>query len=146
VRSRETKLDPSGTIVGGVAANVVAFGLAATVGVHAGLVPEHLREAPQLGALFALATGMLLAVAVWVALRPGDWRAVRAGQGLIAGLLVAYLASRTVGIPVFQPEVEHVDVLGVSTKAIEILALLCAFRLGRTLGGRRSPLIQEVSR
>jgi hypothetical protein len=132
--------------MGGVAANVVAFGLAATAGVHAGLVPEHLREAPQLGALFVLATGMPLAVAAWVAIRPADWRAFRSAQFLITGLVVAYLASCTVGIPVFQPEVEHVDVLGVSTKAIEILALLCAFRLGRTPGGRRSPLIQEVPR
>ncbi|HET6745919.1 MAG TPA: hypothetical protein VFH90_08760 [Candidatus Limnocylindria bacterium] len=146
MRSRDTKLDPSGTIMGGVAANVVAFGLAATAGVHAGLVPEHLREAPQLGALFVLATALPLAVAAWVAIRPADWRAFRSAQFLITGLVVAYLASCTVGIPVFQPEVEHVDVLGVSTKAIEILALLCAFRLGRTPGGRRSPLIQEVPR
>ena len=93
-----------------------------------------------------LATGLLLAVAVWLALRPGDWRAVRAGQVLIAGVLVAYLASRTVGIPLFQPEVEPLDVLGVSTKAVEVLVLLCALRLGRTVGGRRSPLTQEVAR
>ena len=146
MRSSETKATDTGRTRSGLAANLIGLGLAASAGVHAGLVPEHLREAPQLGALFVLATGMLLAVAVWVALRPGDWRAVRAGQVLIAGLLVAYLASRTVGIPVFQPEVEHVDVLGVSTKAVELLVLLCAFRLGRTLGGRRSPLIQEVPR
>jgi hypothetical protein len=95
---------------------------------------------------FVLATGLLLAVAGWVALCPGDWRAARAGQVLIAGLLVAYLASRTVGIPVFQPEVEHLDALGVSTKVLEVLVLLYALRLGRTLGGRRSSLTQEVAR
>lgn len=93
-----------------------------------------------------LATALLLAVAGWLALRPRDWRAVRAGQVLIAGVLIGYLASRTVGIPVFQPEVEHLDVLGVSTKAVEVLVLLCALGLGRTLGGRRSPLTQEVAR
>jgi len=146
VRSSEAKLDPSGTITGGVAANVVAFGLAATAGVHAGLVPEHLREAPQLGSLFVLATGLPLAVAAWVAIHPADRRAFRSAQLLIASLIVAYVASRTVGIPVFQPEVERVDALGVSTKAVEALALLCAFRLGRTPGGPRSPLIQEVPR
>ena len=129
-----------------MAANLVASGLAASAGVHAGLVPEHLRETPQLGVSFVLATGLLLAVAGWVALRPGDRRAVRAGQVLIASVLVAYLASRTVGVPVFQPEVEHLDPLGVSTKAVEMLAFLCALRLGRTLGGRRSPLTQEVAR
>jgi hypothetical protein len=117
-----------------------------SAGVHAGLVPEHLREAPQIGVSFVLATGLLLAVAAAVAIRPDDRRAVRAAQVLIAGLLVAYLASRTVGIPVFQPEVERVDALGVSTKVVEMLALLCALRLGRTLGGRGSPLIQEVAR
>ena len=92
MRSSETRLGLSGKITG-VAANVVAFGLAA-----------------------------------------------------ITGLVVAYLASCTVGVPVFQPEVEHVDALGVSTKAVEILALLCALRLGRMPGGLGSPLIQEVPR
>jgi hypothetical protein len=146
VRSSDTKLEPSGRITSRLAANLVAVGLAASAGVHAGLVPEHLREAPQVGVSFGLATGLLLAVAAVVATRPDDWRALRAAQCLIAGLLVAYLASRTVGIPVFQPEVEHVDALGVSTKAVEVLALLCALRLGRTMGGPRSPLSQEVAR
>jgi hypothetical protein len=146
VRSSETKPDRSGAIAGGVSANVVAFGLAATAGVHAGLVPEHLRQAPQLGALLVLAAGLPLVVAAWVALRPADWRAFRSAQFLITGLVLAYVASRTFGIPVLQPEVEHVDALGVATKAIETLVLLCAFRLGRTSGGRRSPLIKEVAR
>ena len=128
------------------AANLVALGLAASAGVHAGLVPEHLHETPQAGLSFGLAGGLLLAVAGWLALRPRDRRAVRVGQILIAGSLVAYLASRTVGIPIFQPEVEHPDALGVSTKAVEVLVLLCALRLGRTLGGRRSSLTQEVAR
>ena len=122
------------------------MGLAVSAGVHAGLVPEHLREAPQIGVSFVLATGLLLAVAAAIAIRPDDRRAVRAAQVLIAGLLIAYLASRTTGIPVFQPEVERVDTLGVSTKAVEALALLCALRLGRTPGDPRSPLIQEVAR
>jgi hypothetical protein len=121
VRPSETRLDPSGSITSG--ANLVALALAAS-----------------------LATALLLAVAAAVAVRPDDRRAVRAAQCLIAGLLVAYLASRTVGIPIFRPEVERADALGVSTKAVEVLALLCALRLGRTLGGPRSPLIQEVAR
>jgi hypothetical protein len=144
VRSSETT--QTDRTAGGLAANLVALGLAASAGVHAGLVPGHLRETPQLAVSFVLATGLLLAVAGWVALCPGDWRAVLAGQALIAGLLVAYLASRTVGIPVSQPEVEDLDALGVSTKAVEVLVLLCALRLGRTLGGRRSSLTQEVAR
>ena len=93
-----------------------------------------------------LATGLLLAVAAAIAVRPDERRAVRAAQVLIAGLLIAYLASRTIGIPVFQPEVERVDALGASTKAVEVFALLCALRLGRTPGDPRSPLIQEVAR
>jgi hypothetical protein len=121
VRPSETRLDPSGSITSG--ANLVALALAAS-----------------------LATALLLAVAAAVAVRPDDRRAVRAARCLIAGLLVAYLASRTVGIPIFRPEVERADALGVSTKAVEVLALLCALRLGRTLGGPRSPLIQEVAR
>jgi hypothetical protein len=145
VRSSETEATENDGIGSGLAANVVALGLAASAGVHAGLVPEHLRETPQAGMSFALAGGLLLAVAAWLAHRPRDWRAVRVGQVLIAGSLVAYLSSRTVGIPVLQPEVEHPDALGVSTKAVEVLVLLSALRLGRTLGGRRSSASQEVA-
>jgi hypothetical protein len=144
VRPSEARLDPSGSITTG--ANLVALALAVSAGVHAGLVPEHLRETPQLGVSFVLATALLLAVAAAIAIRPDDRRAVRAAQCLIAGLLAAYLASRTVGIPIFQPEVEHADALGVSTKAVEVLALLGALRLGRTLGGRRPPMTKEVAR
>ena len=146
MRSSETEAAQNDGTRSGLTANLVASGLAASAGVHAGLVPEHLRETPELRVSFVLATGLLLAVATWIALCPDDWRAVRSARFLVAGLLIAYLVSRTVGIPFFQPEVEHVDALGLSTKAVEVLALLCALRLGRTLGGRRSPLTQEVAR
>ena len=52
----------------------------------------------------------------------------------------------TAGIPVLQSEAEHVDALGVATKAIEVLALLFTLRLHPTMRGRRPPLTQEVAR
>ena len=127
-------------------ASVVALGCAVSAGVHAALVPEHLREAPQLGVAFVVATGLLLAAAIGVAIRPGDARAARAAQVLLVGLLAGYLASRTAGIPLLEPRREPADALGLATKAVELLALLFTLRLPQTAGGRRPPLNQEVAR
>jgi hypothetical protein len=119
---------------------------AASAGAHAGLVPEHMREAPQLGVSFVLATGLLLAVSVALALVP-DSRAAAGGAALLlAGLIAAYVVSRTAGLPLLEPHPEPLDAVGAATKLVEALGLAFALRLGQLVGGRRSPLIQEVSR
>lgn len=67
--------------------------------VHAQLVPEHLEEMPYIGVLFLIGTALL--VLAVVALLLPRWR--RAGWWLgsivCAGMIVAYVLSRTVGLP-----------------------------------------------
>ena len=70
-----------------VAARVVAAACAVSAGAHAGLVPEHLREAPQLGVAFVLAAGLLLAAATALAIRPGSLGVARGTALLLVGLL-----------------------------------------------------------
>jgi hypothetical protein len=125
---------------------VVAVGCALSAGVHAGLVPEHLEEAPRLGLSFIAATALLMAVAAAVAVRPPGAVVVRVAELLLAALVAGYLASRAGGIPLLEPEPERVDGLGVATKAVELIALVAALRLDRTPGVRRAPLTQEVTR
>ena len=125
---------------------MVIAACAASAGVHAGLVPEHLREAPQLGIAFIVASVVLLAVVVALALRPDDRRIALVAALLLTGLIASWGTSRVTGIPFFQPQPEQVDVVGLVTKLVEVLGLAFALWLSQPVGGRRSSAIQEVSR
>jgi hypothetical protein len=107
-------------------ADLVVFACAASAGIHAALVPEHLREEPRLGVAFALAVVVLLATAAVVALKPIDRGAARLAAGVLGGLVVCYVASRTTGIPLLDPEPEAADAVGVSAVAIELAGLVFA--------------------
>ena len=109
-------------------------------------MPEHLREAPQVGVAFVVAVGLLLAVAIVLAIRPGSLGAARGAALLLAGLIGGYAASRTTGLPLLEPHVEPLDAVGAATKLVEAIGLVFALRLSRLVGGRRSPLTQEVAR
>ena len=129
-------------------ATVLLFSCAASAGAHAGLVPAHLSGEPRLGAAFIAAVVLLVAAAAAVAVRPRDRRIMSMAGLLLAGLMFAFLASRTTGIPVLDPEPEPVDVVGVATNAVEVLGILIALWLIHPLGrhGRLTQNhLQEVS-
>ena len=129
-----------------VAARIVVAACAVSAGAHAGLIPEHLRQAPQVGVAFVVATGLLLAASTALAMRPDSRRAARGAVLLLAGLIASYAASRTIGIPLVEPHAEPLDAVGATTKLVEALGLVFALRLSRPMGDRRSPLTQEVAR
>jgi apolipoprotein N-acyltransferase len=126
---------------------VVLFACAASAGAHAGLVPAHLQSEPLLGWAFLTAVVLLVSAAAGIATRPGD-RGVASGVALLlAGLMLAYLATRTTGIPVLDPEREAVDMVGVATTTVEAIGLAFALWLIQPLDRlRRSTYRQEVSR
>jgi hypothetical protein len=124
----------------------VAWACAASAGIHAGIVPEHLHEEPRLGVAFVLAVLVLLSIGIAVATRPST-----RGIGLIAalalaGLIAAYVASRTTGIPFVSPDPESVDPVGIAAVSVELLGVACALRLVHP--NRRRPrraMLQEVA-
>src|SRR5262245_59279991 len=122
------------------------FACAASAGAHAGLVPEHLRESPQLGVAFIASVVLLTAAGAALAMRPDSAAVARLAAALLTGLIAAYAASRTTGLPLLEPEPEPLDAVGLVTKLVELAGLVCALRLAQTPGGRRSPATQEVSR
>jgi hypothetical protein len=66
---------------------------------------------------------------------------------LLTSLIVAYLASRTTGIPVLDPETEALDAVGVATNAVEVIGALAAFSLIHPRSRRgRLTYLQEVPR
>jgi hypothetical protein len=102
---------------------------AVSAGIHAALVPEHLRESAATGGGFIASAALLLALAVALTLRPRS-RAVAGAAGLtLTGLIVAYALATTSGVPILQPEPEAVDGLALATKGVEIVGVLAALQL-----------------
>jgi hypothetical protein len=104
--------------------------LAASAGIHTGLVPVHLDEEPVLGVGFVLATVALWVTIVALLWRPASPLPPAAAALLLAALLAGYAVAR-VGEPV--------DGLGLVTKAIELAGLVLAWRLGRSAAPHHLP-------
>ncbi len=95
--------------------------------IHLVLTPEHLEEAAYLGLLF-LADFAGAVVAAFGIYRGRRWGWVL-GALVAAGAPVAYVISRTVGLPGMEPE-GLLDPVGVVTKLTEALFLgLCVLAL-----------------
>ena len=111
---------------------VVVLAAAVSAGIHAGLVPEHLAEMPLLGVSFIVTVLALLAIAAALAIRPEAQLPASLAAFLFAGLILAYAASRTTGLPVLEPEPERVDAIGIVTVAVQLVGLLAALWLTAT--------------
>lgn len=132
---------------GAFGSTVVALVCAAGAGAHAGLVPAHLQEEPRLGVAFLVAALLLVGALIAVSLRPTDRRVLAGAAALLFGLALAYLATRTTGIPVLDPEREAVDVVGVLAMATEVAGVAFALWLTQPLGRVVRPVhVQEVAR
>jgi hypothetical protein len=104
----------------------VAVLLAATAGIHIALVPEHLREAPYAGALFIALSVAALTMAVLLALR-SDLVIWMMSAALVFGAMLAYLASRSIGLPSMADDVgDWLHPLGLAALLVEsAIALMC---------------------
>jgi hypothetical protein len=91
--------------------DVVILACAISAGIHAALAPEH-------GASFVAATGLLAFVAAWLTLRPASRAAVAAAAGAFVSLLAAYALAVAMGEPL--------DGLALATKGIETVGLVAA--------------------
>ena len=109
---------------------VLAVVCAASAGVHAGIVPEHLTEAgPRLATAFAGTAVLLLVVAV-LASRPRYDAWTPGGAALLLAVIaLAYLLSRTTGLPGLIAEREAVDPIGLITSVGELLGALAGIYL-----------------
>jgi hypothetical protein len=113
---------------------------AISAGVHAALVPEHMRESYVTGGGFVVATGVLVALVLGLTARP-DSRAVMSSALLVLlGLLVSYAVASTTGIPILHPHVDPIDTVGALTKADELLGLWLASGLSGTVRSRTIPV------
>jgi len=108
----------------------VAACCAASAGVHAALVPEHLEENAVLGTGFAVAAVLLFASTLAFSRGRGvSPLAAPATALLLVALICAYVLSRTIGLTFIGAEVEALDGMGVSTQVIQAVALAAAIAL-----------------
>src|SRR5215204_1954631 len=73
--------------------------LAGLIWIHAYLVPMHLEEQPYIGWLFVVASVILTLVTLGLLWPMSRWWSWWVGAAICLGMAVAYVASRTVGLP-----------------------------------------------
>ena len=113
----------------------VAVVCAGSAGVHAALVPEHLHQSAAPGLAFAGSAAALAVAGVATRAPRHDAWAPALAAVVLLGTAVAYVLSRTTGIPGLLPDPETVDPLGVLTTAAEAGAAIAAL----LLSSRRDP-------
>jgi hypothetical protein len=69
------------------------------ISIHGYLAPDHLREIPYVGVLFVAASGVLTVVLVGILTRPRAGAVWQGGAVVCAGMALAFVTSRTVGLP-----------------------------------------------
>jgi|SRR5215216_1239030 len=135
-------MQPSARNARDIARVVVVAACAASAGVHAALVPDHLEHEPALGAAFVAAAVVTLALSAALAIRPSSTAIASLATLVLAMLIAAYALSVTTGIPWLSDVPERVDAVGAATKAVEAVGLFFALQLITTKGGR-DPLAHE---
>lgn len=124
--------------------NVLIVVCAVSAGVHAALAPAHVEESPVLGGGFVIAAGALVAVAFWLSTHPRlDVVVIDAAMVLLAGLIIAYVVSRTAGLPVGGEGVERVDVTGAVTQVLQLVGLGAALAIRRAGHSARARVLRE---
>jgi len=105
---------------------LAAATLVASGAVHIPVIPMHLEEAPYIGYLFIALTAVCFAIAVAVLLV--DSVVVWAAGGVVTALaVIAYVLSRTVGLPQIADDIGNwTDPLGVAAIAAETVTVLLA--------------------
>lgn len=104
--------------------------LLASAGVHAALVPEHLEEAPVLGALFMLSVALAAAFAGVIAVARSPL-ALPAAGGTLVVFALAYAYTRVAGLEALGIPHEEPDRLGLATVTLELVGAAIALSASR---------------
>jgi hypothetical protein len=120
--------------------HAAALLLVTTAAIHIDLVPEHLREAPYAGILFALlaASTLLLAGLVLVRDQSTAWTVTGA---ISVAAIAGYALSRSVGLPSMGDDIgDSLNPLGLAAVCAETLTVLISLqrlaRAGSLIGAR----------
>ena len=108
---------------------LLALAVTFSAGIHAALVPEHLKEMPPLGYSFIGAAVIGAALAWALVSRPDDRRIPLLAGLFCLGQVVAWLLFVTVPIPLFSGTPEPVETIALVSKAVELYGFAIALSL-----------------
>ncbi len=109
---------------------ILALAVAFSAGIHAALVPEHLKEMPPLGYAFIVAAVIGGAIAAALMVRPRDRRIPLLAGVFCVGQIVAWGLFVTIPVPLFSGTPEPIEMIALVSKAAELVGLAFAIRLG----------------
>jgi hypothetical protein len=102
---------------------LLALAVAFSAGIHAALVPEHLKEVPPLGYLFIAAAIVSAGIAWALVTRPQDRRIAVMALAFLAGQILAWVLFVTVHVPGFSGTPESIEVIALVSKAAELIGI-----------------------
>lgn len=108
----------------------MALALTFSAGMHAALVPEHLREMPPLGWSFIAAAVIGAGIASVIVSRPEDRRWARIAAVFLAGEVVAWVVFVSIRVPGFMGTPEPIETIALVCKAVELAGLALVIPLG----------------
>jgi len=108
---------------------VVTAVCAASAGVHAALIGPHLTEGLPIGLGFAAATAALAIAAFAVRQPRRDPWAPGVAAAVLCLIAVAYVLSRSSGIPLLISHAEELDPRGIATTSAEIVGAVASTAL-----------------
>jgi hypothetical protein len=120
---------------------LLALAVTFSAGIHAALVPEHLKEMPPLGYSF-VGAAIIGAVLAWALVSRPDDRRIPLLAGLFClGQIATWLLFVTVPIPLFSGTPEPVETIALISKAVELYGFAIALSLAtaRKRSGRIAP-------
>ncbi len=110
-------------------AGLLALAVTFSAGIHAALVPEHLKEMPPLGYAF-IAAAVIGGVLAWALVsRPNDRRVTLLAGLFCLGQIVTWVLFVTVPVPGFSGTPEAVEAIALLSKAAELLGVLLVLPL-----------------
>ena len=102
---------------------LLALAVTFSAGIHAALVPEHLKEMPPLGYSFIAAAAVGAAIAWMLVTRPNDRRVPALAVLFLAGQILAWVLFVTVHVPGFSGTPESIEAIALVSKAAEMLGI-----------------------
>jgi hypothetical protein len=109
---------------------LLALAVAFSAGIHAALVPEHLKEMPPLGYAFIGAAAVGAVIAIALIMRTSERRMPLLAGLFCIGQILAWGMFVTVHVPLFSGTPEPVETIALVSKAAELVGLGLALRLG----------------
>jgi hypothetical protein len=102
---------------------LLALAVTFSAGIHAALVPEHLKEMPPLGYSFIVAAVIGAGIAWALVTRPNDRRLPALAVLFLAGQILVWLLFVTVHVPGFSGTPESIAAIALVSKAAELFGI-----------------------